>query len=159
MIFIGIDPGKSGGFAKISLVNSKIINVSYLSFSENLAENVQFLCCLRPKNVTVVLEKVWAFAGQGVTSSFNFGMNYGTSIGMLAALGFSEENIYYVAAKTWEKEYISPTKDKKLRKEKLVKTAKKMFPKLELWESTKKEQAACSDALLLAAYGIRFYNE
>ncbi len=55
---------------------------------------------LDPNETIVVIEKVGAMPGQGVTSMFNFGNSAGTVRGVVEALGFK---IVFVTPQQWKK--------------------------------------------------------
>ena len=84
-VFIGIDPGIKGGIAfiyndtyyakqtpaTISEMANELITL------QDLGPNLPMYCCI---------EAVHSFPGQGVASTFKFGMNYGEWLGILATL-------------------------------------------------------------------------
>jgi len=94
MIYIGIDPGKGGGLAflregihtSVKLLRFSEIGVAPMPDTEtDIAELLEEWvvdeeCC-------AVLEQVNAMPKQGVTSSFNFGRNYGFIRGCLISFG------------------------------------------------------------------------
>mgnify|MGYP005990492633 FL=1 len=156
MIIIGIDPGLSGGIAilkdgKIKKIfdmpvmsegkkNKRQINSAHLVqlIRENINEN---------EETAVVVEKVNAMPGQGVTSMFNFGQTFGAIKGICAALSLP---IYFVRPAKWKKhfELINSSKDASRTK------AIEMYPTISD-QLSKKKDVNKSDAILIA----RFFNE
>lgn len=88
MRFIGIDPGATGAIAIVNFNKGKI-TFSTLPFSKSTTE----VMCLRSvfslavnKACPVSVEFVHAYRGQGVSSMFTFGTNYGKILGVLEYL-------------------------------------------------------------------------
>lgn len=75
-IFIGVDPGKSGGVAAINLGSIELGPIDVLP----LLLKKYTGCCL-------FVEHVHSFPGQGVSSSFSFGVELGKILGVASALG------------------------------------------------------------------------
>ena len=96
---------------------------------------------------TVVVEKVNAMPGQGVTSMFNFGQTFGAIKGICAALGLP---IFFVTPSKWKKHFdlINSSKDASRTK------AIEMYPLLSK-DLAKKKDVNKSDAILIA----RFFSE
>jgi len=111
-IFAGIDPGLGGGWAEIhengSMVNAgrmplitvrgkKVVNVKRLAHLISFADHV-------------VIENVHAMPGQGVSSSFTFGM---ANMACIAAAlqQHGEDTIHFVQPAQW-KRGMKLTKDK-----------------------------------------------
>jgi crossover junction endodeoxyribonuclease RuvC len=149
MIYIGIDPGKSGALAYI--MGDGTVNV--FPFDEGLykfalqgiaraAEKTgeKALCCL---------EHVGAMPGQGVTSMFSFGQNFGFIQGLLQAYGIPFE---LARPQKWKKEF-SITGDKNTS----LAVCKRLFPDVSLLPSDRcrKESDGMAEALLMAEYARR----
>ena len=90
--------------------------------------------------------------GQGVVSMFNFGMNFGFIQGVLKAYRIPYE---LVTPQKWKKEF-SCTSDKNTS----IEVCKRLFPKVNLkaTERCKKDHDGMAEALLIAEYGRRHYN-
>lgn len=88
-----------------------------------------------------VIEKVGAFPGQGVSSSFRFGMGYGIILGVLATTG---AQIIDVAPGYWKKHFRLDSDKEKARA-----LAIKRFPHVNL---SLKKDAGRAEALLLALW-------
>jgi len=92
-ISIGVDPGGSTGCICAKFVSEGKEDYQYLRFKDATITDM-YLFLRRTKKMSVVssgklfcvLEKVHSMPGQGVSSSFKFGVNYGTLLGLLTAL-------------------------------------------------------------------------
>lgn len=144
MIYIGIDPGKSGA---IAIIKDREIRLA--SFSEDLYKKWLFYISNSGEKSFCVLEKVGAMPGQGVTSMFNFGANFGYIQGLLKAYEVPYE---LVTPQKWKKEY-SVTSDKNTS----VAVAKRIFPYVNFKKSDrcKKDDDGLAEALLMAEYARR----
>lgn len=92
MLYVGIDPGKTGGIAAINGLG-EIVAMANFDKSEKLGVVVMsFMQGLEDRVCGVALEKVHAMPGQGVTSMFNFGCGYGQIIGVLDCLAYDYLN-------------------------------------------------------------------
>ena len=97
----------------------------------------------------VFIEKQQAFPKQGVVSTFNLGIHYGTLLGILKTLKIPYEEI---APKKWQKAMLgSGRRTRKENKKLSLEKAKSLFPYLNIGKHDGK-----SDALLIAEYGRRF---
>jgi hypothetical protein len=139
MLYIGIDPGESGGVCILDK-NGNVVSIekcgdTELEMSNILKKYSRELC-------VGMLEKVHAFPGQGVVSVFSFGKNFGTWLGILSAL---EIPYYEVTPQKWMKYFGSMPKDKKDRKNHLKRMAQQRFPKEKITLIT-------ADAVMLAVY-------
>jgi crossover junction endodeoxyribonuclease RuvC len=148
MIYIGIDPGKNGGIALLSNVSDFIDTFVYsedaiLEVLKQASKYVDKIC---------YLEQVHAMPKQGVTSTFNFGMNFGFIQGVLKAYGIPYE---LVTPQKWKKEF-SCTSDKNTS----IEVCKRLFPTVNLkaTDRCKKDHDGMAEALLIAEYGRRHYN-
>lgn len=150
MIYIGIDPGKNGGIAVMHKISENgALWTSAYTYSEDTVLRVAKECAELGEPIKCVLEKVNAMPGQGVTSMFNFGMNFGFIQGVLSANEISYE---LVPPQKWKKEF-SVTGDKNTS----IQVAKRLFPTINLkaTERCKKEHDGMAEALLMAEYARR----
>ena len=145
MIYIGIDPGKNGG---IAVLGSDY--VSCVVYSD--AELLNVCRMFEGMNVICYLEHVHAMPKQGVSSTFNFGMNFGFIQGVLKAYEIPYE---LVTPQKWKKEF-SCTSDKNTS----IEVCKRLFPNVNLkaTERCRKDHDGMAEALLIAEYGRRHYN-
>lgn len=147
-IYIGIDPGKSGGIACIDTESGICYTEPYsdkalidLCRDESYSGNTErIICCL---------EKVGAMPGQGVTSMFNFGASYGYIKGVLEAFRIPYQEI---PPQRWKKEF-GLNSDKATS----VEVCRKLFPDVNLLatECSKKPHDGMAEALLMAEYARR----
>lgn len=142
MIYIGIDPGKKGAMAVID--RSKTV---LFPFSEG--EYVNALKTLPPQITKACLEHVGAMPGQGVTSMFHFGENFGYIRGLLEAFEIPYE---LVRPQKWKKEF-SITGEKNSS----IEVCKRLFPGVDLrrTERCRKDDDNVAEALLMAEYARR----
>ena len=151
MIYIGIDPGRNGGIAIIKTLGNKIDKVGVKCYSD---EDLLGILADAEKYIHKVcyLENVHAMPKQGVSSTFNFGMNFGFIQGVLKAYGIPYE---LVTPQKWKKEF-SCTSDKNTS----IEVCKRLFPNVNLKaaERCKKDHDGIAEALLIAEYGRRHYN-
>lgn len=144
MIYIGIDPGKKGAMAVIfggmdEIVIEPFDEQKYVNALRNLSGH----------GVKACLEHVGAMPGQGVTSMFHFGENFGYIRGLLEA---NEIPYELVRPQKWKKEF-SVTKDKNSS----VEVCKRLFPGVDLRRSDqcRKDDDGLAEALLMAEYARR----
>lgn len=147
MFYIGIDPGKSGGIAFINEFGQVF---HALPFSEDKLISLVKNCS---SDMKCILEYVHAMPKQGVSSTFNFGMNFGFIQGVLKAYGIPYE---LVTPQKWKKEF-SCTSDKNTS----IEVCKRLFPNVNLkaTERCKKDHDGMAEALLIAEYGRRHFND
>lgn len=145
-VFIGIDPGKTGGIACIDTESGICYTVPYndktlidmCSYESRNGQNV--VCCL---------EKVGAMPGQGVVSMFSFGQSVGYIKGVLESFRIPYQEI---TPQKWKREF-SLTSDKA----KSAEVCRKLFPDVSLLATPrcKKPHDGMTEALLLAEYARR----
>lgn len=144
MIYIGIDPGLTGGIGVIR-GESDITTMRYTP--ENLISVINQFA--DESHVQFFVEQVHAMPKQGVTSTFNFGMGFGCILGILKAL-----NMKYTLVKpqTW-KRAMGVTADKKTS----IRKAQTLFPKVSLLPTPRCRvpDDGLAEALLIAEFGRR----
>jgi crossover junction endodeoxyribonuclease RuvC len=137
-LILGIDPGKSGGFALVTDTGA----VVYAFDKHTPTDIVQILKLVAPNIKMAYLEQVSAMPKQGVCSVFTFGQNYGWWQGVLTALGIRIER---VTPQKWQAYMKCRTGgDKNVSKAR----AQELFPE-------EKITHAVADALLIGEYGRR----
>ena len=96
-----------------------------------------------------VVERVTAMPKQGVTSMFNFGVNFGFIQGLLTAYGIPFE---LVSPAKWKREF-GVTSDKNTS----IAVAQRLFPDVSLLrtERCRKPDDGIAEALLMAEYARR----
>ena len=145
-IFIGIDPGKSGGIACIDTESGICYTEPY---SDKGLIDMCSLECRNGKNVVCCLEKVGARPGQGVVSMFNFGQSVGYIKGVLEAYRIPYQEI---TPQKWKREF-------GLNSDKAASAAvcQKLFPDIPLLATPrcKKPHDGMAEALLMTEYARR----
>lgn len=145
MTCIGIDPGKSGALAVIDGKSIQVVKFDEGAYIAQLNqyEGLTAVCCL---------EHVSAMPGQGVTSMFSFGQNFGWIQGVLRAFGIPFE---LVRPQKWKKEF-SITADKNSS----VAVCQRLFPDVSLLPTPrcKKPDDNMAEALLMAEYAKRKFG-
>lgn len=144
---VGIDPGITGALAFMQ--EGELMTVYDMPTTKTRSGKNQVsgnllaetLRAERPDNAK--LEQVAARPGQGVTSMFNFGMGYGTVIGVLASLGIPYE---LVTPQAWKKAAGLVGADKDYARTKAL----QLYPDAEL---SRKKDIGRADAILIARYG------
>ena len=144
MIYIGIDPGKSGAMA---IIFDGMDETILTPFDER--EYAHLLRELNSQIAKACLEHVGAMPGQGVTSMFNFGQNFGYIKGLLEAFQTPYE---LVRPQKWKKEF-GITGDKNSS----IDVCKRLFPGVSLrrTERCRKDDDGMAEALLMAEYARR----
>lgn len=151
MIFIGIDPGKNGGIAFMENGNNS--SEAYPYSDDVLINNLGLIYAQGLQTAVICyLEHVHAMPKQGVSSTFNFGMNFGFIQGVLKSYSIPYE---LVTPQKWKKEF-SCTADKNTS----IEVCKRLFPNVNLkaTERCRKDHDGMAEALLIAEYGRRHYN-
>lgn len=152
----GIDPGVSGGFA---LIQGQ--SVLHRPMPETPLEIKDALIEFFNEADIVLLEKVSASPQMGVTSAFTFGKGYGA---LEIGLAFLEVPYTLITPQAWQSGLGIPKAIAKApqseHKEKLRRTAQRIFPKLAIWKQPKSlglQRSVC-DALLIAHYAMLMYR-
>lgn len=142
MIYIGIDPGASGGIGLINTTEDTAEAVPYSD--EALIDTLSFYPAAK-----VMVEQVHAMPGNGSTSMFNFGKAFGFILGALAAYKIPYQ---LVPPTKWKREF-SVTADKKTS----ISCCKRLFPEVELRRNAhcRTDHDGMAEALLLAEYARR----
>lgn len=141
--FIGIDPGQSGGIARVKLDGSVILACKMPETERDVWDLFKLAQAPGPSfDVTpcfAMIERVHSMPKQGVSSSFKFGKGYGFLRGCLTASGIPWED---VTPQAWQKTMACMTGgDKNVSKAK----AQQLFPAVKVTH-------ALADALLIAEY-------
>ena len=155
MLIIGIDPGISGAICffengEIKDVidmpsmaegkkNKKQINGSQL-FNELEIRVKDF----QKKNIAVVVERVSAMPGQGVTSMFNFGQSYGVIKGICSAMQLP---IYFISPSKWKKYFNLIKTSKDASRAKVIEIFPYISSKLQ-----RKKDSNKAEAILIASF-------
>lgn len=136
---LGIDPGKNGGLAFLSLDGTQALVFPMPTTERDVYEMLSFYS---PGIKRALIEKVHSMPKQGVASSFKFGVGYGFLRGLLTALLIPFDE---AAPQTWQKALGCLSHgNKNVTKAK----AQQFWPKLRITHAT-------ADALLIAEYARR----
>lgn len=160
-IFLGIDPGKKGGFAFIKDDKEFAFIKEYKaeSYSWDDAKFVQLCNAIHreamtrklanPMRISCCLEKVGAMPGQGVTSMFSFGKSAGFIEGVLQAC---EIPYQLITPQKWKKEFMLNSS-----KQKSCEVCRKLFPTVNLKRTPRCriDDDGMAEALLMAEYARR----
>lgn len=147
MTYIGIDPGKKGGYAIIDSEND--ICATFPWDDSTFMQHIAPLC---GEEQIVCLEHVGPMPKQGVSSTFLFGREFGFIQGVLRAYNIPFE---LVRPQKWKKEF-SVTADKNTS----IEVCKRLFPAVSLLptERCRKESDGMAEALLMAEYARRHFS-
>jgi hypothetical protein len=158
MIFIGIDPGKSGGIVALNdagaITRREVMPVLATAISP--AGIIGTLRACRPgmEAGMAYLEKAHAMPKQGVSSMFTYGTGFGYLEMALVCLRLPYE---LVMPSTWQREMFQGTDSKLEPKNRAVHAATRiMDPSFFMAsERCKKPHLGLVDAYLIAEYGRR----
>lgn len=149
-VYIGIDPGLSGG---LILIQDGVPRGGPMPDTELDVWTWIRTVSAGPRDKFAMIEDVWARPGQGVTSMFTFGKGYGGLCMALTAAAIPYER---VRPQVWQRALGITPKHKSEKgnawKDRLRATAQRLYPKLDFWNETLSVQRAVSDALLIATY-------
>ena len=152
MVYIGIDPGKGGG---ICFIKNKTEAVAY-----KCPDTIEQMTSIVKKEVKgfrkkqAIIEHVHSMPRDGVVSAFSFGRNFGTWLGILAALNI---NLVMVSPQKWMN-YWQNKKQTKLPK---IKKERKHMLKLWADEMSNIDKITLynADAILIALYGAQMEKQ
>ena len=147
---IGNDPGLSGAIAILntegaieSLRDLPIIRDKSLAWVDGSELQSIIMAALRGRAAVAVIERVSSMPGQGIASSFAFGVGFGSLLSVLQALHI---RIEFVTPAVWKRSLgLSKDKDASLHKARLL------FPLAELHL---KKHDGRAEALLIAHYAM-----
>jgi hypothetical protein len=147
-VFIGIDPGKKGGWAVLGLDGS-LLRFEPMPESPDL---VMVFDAYKKSVIRVWIEKAQAMPGQGVTAMFNYGTGFGKILGQLEALRIPHQ---LVTPQKWQKNVISGTRTKDTKKDAYLE-ARRLWPEgAFVMPRCRKPHDGVVDAALIAEYGRR----
>jgi crossover junction endodeoxyribonuclease RuvC len=154
LVTIGIDPGISGGIAFVGeagelqgLADLPVMRDGKLSWIDGGCLQSMLIDTLGGKQAHVIIERVGAMPKQGVSSSFHFGMTFGSILSILQARHLPIE---LVSPAKWKREMgliRDPGKPITTYKRQSIDKARMLYPAAELSLSKHEGRA---EALLLA---------
>lgn len=150
MKIVGVDPGKSGGLACIDSLNGTFKYIPMPLVGKEIDAKAIHVFLMECQPDLVVIEKVHAMPGQGVTSMFNFGKAYGSVIGLVTGLSIP---LAYVTPQAWKKLVLAGTnKDK----DAAITYVAQRYPNINLvLPRCRKPHDGIADAVCIAEYGIK----
>ena len=154
MLIIGIDPGITGSICFFE--DGKILEVIEMPVMTEGKKNKkqvngaqiynEFLKRINTKDdeIRVVIEKVSAMPGQGVTSMFNFGQSYGILKGICSAMQLP---MFFVRPAKWKKYFNLINSQKDASRTRAI----EIFPYFST-QLSKKKDSNKADAILIASF-------
>lgn len=148
MIYVGIDPGASGGLVAICPDGHVLVHTKCPSTVHDLADVYRDICELPSRydncSIKAVIEAVHSMPGNSGRSMFTFGTNYGLHLGLLA---YTKISYTKITPYKWQSHFGSQPRDKKARKNHLKQLAQQLHP-----NTDRPITLATADAVLLAHY-------
>jgi len=135
---LGIDPGATGAIAQVQPM------VAVFDMPATAHDLAALLRTFDAAATMAYVESQHSMPGQGVASTFKFGVGYGTILGVLAALGIAHR---LVTPAVW-KRGMGVTADKASARG----LAQQLFPEASL---ARVKDHGRAESLLLAAWGLR----
>lgn len=164
MVILGIDPGKSGGFALISDDEVSVFAMPIKDEDYNRTALAGFFRTHKDKITHCFIEMAAMRPGNSAQSGFTVGRGFGMLEGFLNSFSIPYTIVY---SQTWSKKYDHGVteKNKELRyrliKKARAEIAKRLYPNMDLRKSSR-----CSnlhdgivDSLLIADYGWGITNK
>ena len=161
-VFVGIDPGLSGGLAAIDGVG-RIVDVMPMPRLNGSSGPLDmhaikswFSTLKKRGDVVAALERVSARPGEGVKSTLTAGVNWGFLKGMLIAISARHSE---PTPQQWKKELGLPKrtgKERKQAKQDAIALATQLFPGIDLTPGRRRvPHDGMADAVLVAEYARR----
>jgi crossover junction endodeoxyribonuclease RuvC len=150
VLTVGIDPGLSGAIAildqageLVSVTDLPVIRDLSLAWIDGNELQSIILRALQGRTAGAIIERVSSMPGQGIASSFQFGVGFGSVLSVMQALHIPLE---FVTAAVWKRSYgLSKDKHASLHKARLL------YPAAELHLAKHHGRA---EALLVARYSL-----
>lgn len=150
LIYIGIDPGKSGAMAALLCwPEGTVLDVQTAVFDEMAYRDKLETLSKCPGGCVCCLEKVHAMPKQGTASTFTFGDNFGLIRGLLTAFRIPFQ---LVPPQKWKGEF-GLNSDK----QRSIDVCRRLFPEVSLrrTERCRTDDDGMAEALLMAEYARR----
>ena len=137
MIYIAVDPGSTSGAITVMQTSDdnvvRLLDIHMMPKTEQDIKNVFSDLQVNGNesilpNIKAIIESVHAFPGQGVTSMFSFGRNYGFLRGVLVSLRIP---FIEVTPQKWMKYFgfkRNKNEDKKKHKLRILQKAQNLYP-------------------------------
>lgn len=156
MLHVGIDPGKTGGLAMLSIKGKYVF---MLPMPDNFIELKDFF--VKAKEFTYQngihcwLEKAQTMPKQGIVSAFNYGKHFGE---LCATMSLLEIPYTLVSPQKWTKAMHSNSGPAPDAKAKTLMVARRLYPKENFLATSRSTvpHKGLVDALMIAHYGMQF---
>lgn len=145
---IALDPGMNGA---IAILNDGIVTAHPFPIAGKILDLAAIADLIQSASPAIaVIEKVGSMPGQGVASTFKFGMGYGALLGICAARSIPVE---LVTPQRWKGAILAGTKKDK---DAAIAYCRRVFPHVPLiMPRCRSAHDGISDALCLLQFGIR----
>lgn len=156
MIFIGIDPGVTGGLS-IIYESAEVFSIEVPLTPERKIDCFQIYNRLKGAFQAVhgsafcVIEKAQSMPGQGAPATFNYGVTYGKLLSILDVLRIPYQEVHPMK---WKKEFQLVKKSK----HDSAAAASKLFPDQNFLTERGRLMDGKAESLLLAEYARRIYS-
>tara|TARA_B100000886_G_C20388690_1_gene477251 strand:- start:896 stop:1372 length:477 start_codon:yes stop_codon:yes gene_type:complete len=156
MLILGIDPGSSGGLAIVRNNFNTLPEIVFAIrmptvtiYGKKIIDTKKIALELSKHDIDIsIIEKVHAMPRQGVTSSFQFGRNFG---GIETLSYLYSKRVDYIAPAIWKKSLgLGPSKKESLD------LARLKFGESDLWKI--KSNDGIAEAALLTLFWIEKFN-
>lgn len=164
MIFIGIDPGKKGGIARIDESDNTLETWAMPLIGDNeydlrsIKDIIQSATQKASVNdVFGVIEKQHCMPGEGLPHTFTTGFGYGMLLGLFTALDVPYR---IVTAKEWQKNLFKGLGYRMDTKVASILVAKRQFPHNDFraTERSKKDSDGLTDAANICVYAKKIFK-
>lgn len=161
MIFIGIDPGLSGGIASLMDRSEVVIPTPVIAGRDyDLQEMKRILLEYKKIGLPMfaTIENQISMPGQGLTSTLQTGKGFGMWLGLLAGLDIPYQ---VISARAWQAKLFTGVSAKLDTKAKSEIIAKRLFPNVDFRKSERARVAhdGLTDAICIAEYGRKTYTD
>ena len=151
MNILSIDPGMKGGIALLNTSTNIMLAVPIPTIGKEIDYRKVHETLMFYSPDMIVIEKVHAMPGQGVTSMFNFGLGYGA---LVALATISAGRLVLVTPQMWKKHILAGTnKDK----DAAIQFCNHTYPSVNLiLPRCRNAHDGMADAICLAHYGAHY---
>lgn len=151
MIVVSADPGMKGGLAILNTTSGIALAAPMPTIGKEIDYRKIHEAFTTSTPDLIVIEKVHAMPGQGVTSMFNFGLGYGA---LVALATVSATRLVLVTPQMWKKHVLAGTnKDKNAA----IQFCNHTYPSVNLiLPRCRTPHDGIADAICLAHYGLHY---
>ena len=156
--FIGIDPGVSGAVCVLDSCGEVVVLFKMPSVSGQVDAKALHTALTKfgKAQIVGVIEKAQAFKGQGISSTFKYGVSFGIIQGVLAPIC----PYWLVTPQTWQKQMFTGTEATLEPKQRSALAARRLFPNETFLPTARcsKIDSGLTDAALIAEYARRMHG-